>query len=99
LFYQRPSFPTKQGFFSQLPEILNLIFHNYVLIFECKYNLTIMQLGSRFERGTNRNLVIKIILIILIFFLGIFLLDKIDFPVPKKLIKQEISNDKLITLK
>jgi len=58
-----------------------------------------MQLGSRFEPGTNRNLVIKIILIILIFFLGIFLLDKIDFPVPKKIIKQEISHDKLIKLK
>jgi hypothetical protein len=47
----------------------------------------------------NRNLVIKIILIFLVFSLGIFLLDKIDFPTPKKLIKQEISNDKLITLK
>jgi len=58
-----------------------------------------MQLGSRFQPRTNRNFVIKIILIILIFFIGIFLLDKIDFPVPNKLIKQEISNDKLITLK
>ena len=58
-----------------------------------------MQLGSRFEPRTNRNLVIKIILIILIFFLGIFLLDKIDFPTPKKIIKQEISHDKLIKLK
>ena len=47
----------------------------------------------------NRNLVIKIILIFLVFSLGIFLLDKIDFPTPKKLIKQEISNDKFITLK
>ena len=47
----------------------------------------------------NRNLVIKIILIFLVLSLGIFLLDKIDFPTPKKLIKQEISNDKLITLK
>ena len=46
-----------------------------------------------------RNLVIKIILIFLVFFLGIFLLDKVDFPVPQKLIKQEISNDKIITLK
>ena len=41
----------------------------------------------------------KIILLILVFFVGIFLLDKIDFPTPTKLIKQEISNDKLITLK
>tara|TARA_Y100000590_G_scaffold433575_1_gene550791 strand:+ start:1334 stop:1510 length:177 start_codon:yes stop_codon:yes gene_type:complete len=58
-----------------------------------------MQLGTRFKPKTNKNLIAKIILIILALFLGIFLLDKIDFPVPKKLIKQEISNDKLITLK
>ena len=47
----------------------------------------------------SRNLVIKTILIILVLILGIFLLDRIDFPKPTKLIKQEISNDKLITLK
>ena len=47
----------------------------------------------------RRNFAIKTILILLFFFLGIFLLDKIDFPTPTKLIKQEISNDKLITLK
>ena len=56
-----------------------------------------MQLG--FKPKTNRNLLIKIILILLVFFLGIFLLDKIDFPAPKKIIKQEISHDKLIKLK
>ena len=58
----------------------------------------------RLQRKTNknlviRNLVIKTILIFLVFFLGIFLIDKVDFPVPKKFIKQEISNDKLITVK
>ena len=47
----------------------------------------------------SRNLVIKTILILLVFFLAIFLLDKIDFSTPTKLIKQEIGNDKLITLK
>ena len=47
----------------------------------------------------SRSLIVKTILILLVFFLGIFLLDRIDFPVPAKLIKQEISNDKLITLK
>ena len=47
----------------------------------------------------SRNLVIKTILIFLIFFLGIFLLDKIEMPAPNKLIKQEIGNDKLITVK
>jgi len=59
-----------------------------------------LRLQPRTNRNLiSRNLIIKVILIILILFLGIFLLDKIDFPVPKKLIKQEISNDKLITLK
>ena len=59
-----------------------------------------LRLKPRTNRNLiNRNLVIKIILIFLVFCLGTFLLDKIDFPVPKKFIKQEISNDKLITLK
>ncbi len=47
----------------------------------------------------NKSFVIKSILVVLILFLGVFLLDKIDMPAPTKLIKQEISNDKLITLK
>ena len=47
----------------------------------------------------NRGSIIKVTLILVVFFLGIFLLDKIDFPAPTKIIKQEISNDKIITLK
>ena len=59
-----------------------------------------LRLRPRTSRNfINKVLVIKIILILLVFFIGIFLLDKIDFPAPTKLIKQEISNDKLITLK
>ena len=59
-----------------------------------------LRLKPRTSRNLiNRNLVIKIILIPIVLFLGIFLLDKIDFPVPEQFIKQEISNDKLITLK
>ena len=58
----------------------------------------------RLQPRTNKSLVrnklaIKIILFTLIFFLAIFLLDKIEIPIPSKLIKQEISNDKLITVK
>jgi len=58
----------------------------------------------RLQPRTNRRLIrnklaIKIILFALIFILTIFLLDKIEIPVPNKLIKLEISNDKLITLK
>ena len=61
-----------------------------------------LRLRSRHDRssfGTKRGFIIKTILFILIFFLLIFLLDKIDMPVPNKLIKQEISNDQLITIK
>jgi len=47
----------------------------------------------------KRGFIIKVILILFGFFLLIFLLDKIDMPAPSKLIKQEISNDKLITIK
>jgi len=46
-----------------------------------------------------RKIVIKTILFAIIFFVAIFLLDKIEMPAPNKFIKQEISNDKLITLK
>ena len=58
----------------------------------------------RLKPRTSRNfiskvLIIKMILFLAVFFIGIFLLDKIDFPKPTKLIEQEISNDKLITLK
>ena len=59
-----------------------------------------LRLSPRNNRNLiSRNLIIKTILIILVLILGIFLLDKIDFPKPTKLIKQEISNDKLIKIK
>ena len=58
----------------------------------------------RLQPKTNKSLIrnkftIKIILFALIFLLAIFLLDKIKISVPNELIKQEISNDKLITIK
>jgi len=83
-------------------KILNLIFHNNVLIFECKYNLTIMQLRFRPRRRSsfiNKSFIFKTILVVIVLFLTIFLLGKIDMPPPTKLIKQEISNDKFIILK
>ena len=59
-----------------------------------------LRLGPRKKRTLlGRSLIIKTVLIASVFILAIFLLDKIDMPVPSKLIKQEISNDKLITLK
>ena len=59
-----------------------------------------LRLKPRTSRNLiSKSLVIKTTLIFLAFFLAIFLLDKLDSPVPKKLIKQEISNDKFKTLK
>ena len=59
-----------------------------------------LRLQPKTNRGLIRNkLVIKIILFALVFLVAIFLLDKIEIPLPNELIKQEISNDKLITLK
>jgi len=59
-----------------------------------------LRLKPRHDRGlVSRSLVVKTILFALIFLLTIFLLDKINMPTPTKLIKQEISNDKLITVK
>ena len=79
-----------------------MIFHNFVLIFEFKYNLAIMQLRLK-PRTSRRSIIsklaIKTILFTIIFLLAIFLLDKIEIRAPNKLIKQEIGNDKLITLK
>jgi len=47
----------------------------------------------------SRYLIVKTILILSVLFLGVFLIDKINLPAPNELIKQEISNDKLTTLK
>ena len=58
----------------------------------------------RLRPSTNKSiisgrLIIKTVLIFITFFVAIFLLDKIDFPKPTKLIEQKISNDKFETLK
>ena len=59
-----------------------------------------LRLQARNSRGPIiRKLIIKTILFASIFSLAIFLLDKIEIPVPNKHIKQELSDDKLITLK
>ena len=58
------------------------------------------RLSSKFDKNiTKRKLIIRTVFFTLIFFLTIFLLDKIKISTPNKLIKQTISNDKLITLK
>ena len=59
-----------------------------------------LRLNPRTTRSSLlRKLVIKIILIIFAIFVVIFFLEKLELSTPKKIIKQEISNDKLIELK
>ena len=59
-----------------------------------------LRLNPRTTRSSLlRKLVIKIILIIFAIFVIIFFLGKLELSTPKKIIKQEISNDKLIELK
>lgn len=59
-----------------------------------------LRLNPRTTRSSLlRKLVIKIILIIFAIFVVIFFLGKLELSTPKKIMKQEISNDKLIELK
>ena len=61
-----------------------------------------MQLRLRPKSSSNFRFsknVLKIVLIILVIFVAIFFLNKIEILAPKKHIKQEISNDKIIKLK
>jgi len=59
-----------------------------------------LRLNPRTKRSfINKTLIVKTILILTVLFIGVFLIGKINLPAPSKLIKQEISNDKLITLK
>ena len=59
-----------------------------------------LRLQPRKNKGPlQRTIIIKTVLIVLFLFVAVFILDKIEVPVPTKNIKQEISNDKLIKLK
>ena len=58
-----------------------------------------LRLNPRRSESLFRNkLVIRAVLFTAIFILGIVLIDKIEKPAPNKLIKRELSNDKLITV-
>jgi len=59
-----------------------------------------LRLNPKTSRSSSlRRPVIKIILLIFAILVVIFFLGRLELSTPKKLIKQEISNDKLIKLK
>ena len=47
----------------------------------------------------GKSILIKGILIAFVLLVAIFIIDKIDMSAPDKFIQQELSNDKLITVK
>ena len=51
------------------------------------------------KMGTIVRFSIKVILVILILFVGIILISKIDFPAPNKKIEKIISNENFKTIK
>jgi hypothetical protein len=54
---------------------------------------------KRSNNPFNRSILLKCILVILFLFAAIFIIDKIEMQVSDKFIKQELSNDKIITVK
>ena len=54
---------------------------------------------ASFSSRKSNKYIIKIISLVLVIFAVIFFLDRLEISAPKKSIKQEISNEKLIKLK
>ncbi len=59
-----------------------------------------LRLNPKFRReSTIKSILFKGILIVSVLFIAIFILDQFNTSGPTKFIKQELSNDKLITIK
>jgi len=58
-----------------------------------------MQLSKNTSSSKKKGLLIKVALFLVIFFVGVFMLSKIDLPSPNKVIEKNISNEKLKIVK
>jgi len=58
-----------------------------------------MLLSKNTSTGKNKSFLIKVALILVIFFVAIAMLSKIDFPSPNEEIEKIISNEKLKIVK
>ena len=58
-----------------------------------------MQLSKNTSSGKWRGFLIKVTLFLVIFFVGVIMLSKIDLPSPNKIIEKKISNEKLKIVK
>ena len=52
-----------------------------------------MQFTKNTSQGRPGKFLVKVILLIFVLFLGVILIDKIDFPVPSKKIEKIITNE------
>ena len=72
-----------------------MIYHKYVLFSEFKYIFLTMQLKYNRQQGMGSiiaKLLIKIVLVLLVLIVGIFLIEKINFPSPEKNYKIDITD-------
>ncbi len=72
-----------------------MIYHKYVLFSEFKYIFLTMQLKYNRQQGigsTIAKLLIKMVLVLLVLIVGIFLIEKINFPSPEKNYKIDITD-------
>jgi hypothetical protein len=58
-----------------------------------------MQLSKNTSSSKQRGFLIKVALFLVIFFVGVIMLSKIDLPSPNKIIEKNISNEKLKIVK
>jgi len=80
-----------------------LIFHKFVLIFEFKYILLTMQLRLNPKSRTGGlssvlKLISKVLIIVSVFGLIFYFVEKVNFPHPQQEIKKDVT-DKIIKLK
>jgi preprotein translocase subunit SecG len=61
-----------------------------------------MQFTKNTSKGRHKGVIkflTKVVLVIFVFFLGVIILDKIEFPVPYKKIEKIIPNENFKTIK
>jgi hypothetical protein len=58
-----------------------------------------MQLSKNTSSSRGRGFLVKVALFLVIIFVGVLMLSKIDLPSPNKIIEKKISNEKLKIVK
>ena len=73
-----------------------MIYHKYVLFIEFKYIFLTMQLKYNRQQSVGSSIgriLLKLVLIFVLLIVAIFLIEKINFPSPKKEYKIDITDE------